>query len=159
MGKADNNRGRIDIGAMRDASQLNTEQWDLLNVLVTESEILVALKSIGDIKYPCVNGYSVYFFKKAWNIISRDVIEVIQDFFLNVKLYKVVNFSIITLIPKHNEAKSIKGYKPIAFCSTLYKIISKVLANRMSQVLGTIVGHNPVMFVKGNNIHNRIVLT
>jgi hypothetical protein len=73
-------------------------------------------------------------------------------------MYRAVNCSLVTLIPKHNGAKEIKDYRPIACCSTLYKIISKILANRLSKVLGTIVGENKSAFVKGQKIHNHILL-
>lgn len=50
-------------------------------------------------------------------------------------------------------------YRPIACCSILYKIISKILANRLSKVLGSIVGANQAAFVKSHNIHNHILLS
>lgn len=75
-------------------------------------------------------------------------------------MYKAANCSIVTLLPKHNEGKSIiKDYRSIPCCSTLYNIISKVLANRISQVLGIIVGQNHVAFVNRQKIHNHILLT
>lgn len=48
--------------------------------------------------------------------------------------------------------------RPIACCSTLYKIISKILANRMRNVLNQVVGQNQAAFVKRRNIHNHILL-
>lgn len=106
-----------------------------------------------------LDGFGAYFFKKAWHIIKQDVIATVQDFFRNNRMYRAVNCSSVTLIPKHKGAKEIKDYRPIACCSTLYKIISKILANRLSKVLGTIVGNNQAAFVKGQKIHNHILLT
>lgn len=85
--------------------------------------------------------------------------DVVQEFFINGRLYRASNCSIVTLIPKSKEANRIKDCMPIACCSTIYKIIFKVLATRMGKVLDTIVGQNQAAFVKGQNIHNQILLT
>ncbi|CAK8538037.1 unnamed protein product [Lathyrus sativus] len=74
-------------------------------------------------------------------------------------MYRAANCSVVTLIPKHKGAKEIQDYRPIACCSTLYKIISKILANRLSKVLGMIIGANQAAFVKGQRIHNHILIT
>ncbi|CAK8562588.1 unnamed protein product [Lathyrus sativus] len=74
-------------------------------------------------------------------------------------MYRAANCSVVTLIPKHKSAKEIQDYRPIACCSTLYKIISKILANRLSKVLGTIIGANQAALVKGQRIHNHILIT
>lgn len=117
------------------------------------------MNGIDNDKAPGLDGFGACFFKKAWHIIKQDVIATVQDFFRNNRMYRAVNCSSVTLIPKHKGAKEIKDYRPIACCSTLYKIISKILANRLSKVLGTIVGNNQAAFVKGQKIHNHILLT
>lgn len=116
------------------------------------------LKVLGNAKAPGTDCFGAYFFKKAWQIIKGDIVEAIQDFFRNNRLYKAVNCSLVTLILKHNGAKEIKDYRPIACCSTLYKIISKILVTRLSKVLGVIVGDNQAAFMKGQKIHNHILL-
>lgn len=126
---------------------------------VTEKQTTAALKIIGNDKASGFDGFGVYFFKQAWQIIKEDVVEAIQDFFTNNRMYKDVNCSTVTLIPKHNGSKEIKDYRPNAFCSTLYKIFEKMLANRLSKVLGAIIGDNQVAFVKGQKNHNHILLT
>lgn len=74
-------------------------------------------------------------------------------------MYKTANCSIVSLIPKHSGVEGIKDYRLIACCSTFYKVISNILANRLSKVLGSIVGNNQAAFVKGQNIHTHILLT
>ncbi|XP_058723263.1 uncharacterized protein LOC131595055 [Vicia villosa] len=159
MGRNVNGLEGIDLTAMRAGPQLNSAQHNLLITPVTEQEIVAALNGIGNDKSSGVDGFGVYFFKKAWQVIKIDVTKAIQEFFVDDKIYKAANCSLVTLIPKHNGAKEIKDYRPISCCSTLYKIISKILANRLSKVLGFIVGDNQAAFVKGQNIHNHILLT
>ena len=73
-------------------------------------------------------------------------------------LYKRFNETVVTLIPKHPAAKMIKEYRPIAGCSTFYKIISKILTTRLGRVLGTIISKAQAAFVPGQKIHSHILL-
>jgi hypothetical protein len=65
--------------------------------------------------------------------------------FDNGRLYKAANCTLVTLIPKTKEAKRIKEYRPISCCSTIYKIISKVLTKRMGEVMTSIVGQTKLL--------------
>ncbi|CAJ2651355.1 unnamed protein product [Trifolium pratense] len=113
MGMADNDLNGVDITVMREGPQLNNEQREKLTGPITDKEITDALQSIGDLKSPSIDGYGAYFFKKAWNIVKPDVLGVVHDFFDNDRLYKAANCTLVTLIPKTNEAKKIKEYRPI----------------------------------------------
>ncbi|PNX74719.1 ribonuclease H, partial [Trifolium pratense] len=147
------------ITAMREGPQLSNEQREKLVIPITDKEIEDALQSIGDLKSPGIDGYGAYFFKKAWNIVKTDVLRAAHDFFENGRLYKAANCTLVTLIPKTNEAKRIKEYRPISCCITIYKIISKVLTKRMGEVMTNIIGQNQAAFVPGQIIHNHILLT
>jgi hypothetical protein len=114
MGTKLNELEGIDVEAMRTGRQLNATQRDMLTCSVTEDEITIALKGIGNDKAPGIDGFGAYFYKKAWQIIKLDVIAAVQDFFSNNRMYRAVNCSLVTLIPKHNGAKEIKDYRPIA---------------------------------------------
>lgn len=64
----------------------------------------------------------------------------------------------VTLIPKSDEATSIKDFRPIAGCTILYKIISKVLTARLGKVLGNIISPCQAAFIHGQQIYNHILL-
>lgn len=148
----------IDINAMREGPQLTMVQRADLITLVTVVEIKNAIKGIGDLKSPGIDGYGGKFFKASWDIIEKDVVEAVQEFFEHNVLYKRFNETVVTLIPKHPAAKMIKEYRPIAGCSTFYKIISKILTTRLGRVLGTIISKAQVAFFPGQKIHSHILL-
>ncbi|GJR06731.1 hypothetical protein Tco_0529715, partial [Tanacetum coccineum] len=106
-----------------------------------------------------LDGYSVAFFKEAWDIISADGIKAIKEFFTNGVLLKELNQTIITLIPKVNTPLRINDYRPISCCNVLYKCISRIISNRMKDSLSSLVRLNQSAFMPGRRISDNILLT
>ncbi|GKB60955.1 RNA-directed DNA polymerase, eukaryota, reverse transcriptase zinc-binding domain protein [Tanacetum coccineum] len=71
---------------------------------------------------------------------------------------KVVNASFIALIPKMQDAKVAKDYRPISLISSLYKIIAKILANRLVVVLGDLVSEVQSAFIANRQILEGLIL-
>ena len=134
------------------------EQRQFLVAPVSDQEILKALNGIGDLKSPGIDGYGAKFFKSSWDTIKDDINNAVYDFFNNDRLLKAFNCTIVTLIPKHEKAVSVKDYRPIAGCTILYKIISKILTARLGKVLNSIVSPCQAAFVPRQQIHNHILL-
>jgi hypothetical protein len=65
---------------------------------------------------------------------------------------------LVTVIPKHSATKTIKEYRPISCCITVFKIISKILTMRLGRFIGSIVNHSQASFVPGQHIHDHILL-
>lgn len=64
----------------------------------------------------------------------------------------VVNDTTIALIPKVDYPQGMKDYRPISLCNVAYKILSKVLANRLNEVLENCVSKEQLTFVPGRSI-------
>lgn len=99
-------------------------------------------------KTPGPDGYTVEFFKETWAIIGDDVTAAVQSFFILGFLPKGLNSTILALIPKKIEAKEMKDYRPISCCNVLYKVISKLLANRLKSILPKCISVNQSAFIK-----------
>ena len=65
----------------------------------------------------------------------------------------------VRLIPKTRGAKTVADYRPIALCSTHYKIIAKVLTSRLQPVLQAIISKNQSAFVMGRTISDNVLIT
>jgi len=63
----------------------------------------------------------------------------------------------ITLIPKENEARTPDRYRPIALRNVVYKIISKVIANRLKPLLPTLISQEQAGFMEGRQIMDNII--
>ncbi|XP_058777111.1 uncharacterized protein LOC131651466 [Vicia villosa] len=158
MGYREQSLDCVDIGALRRGSQLNRDQKILLEGKVTEDDIYIALKGIDDNSAPGLDGYTAKKFKVSWNTIKVDVIAAIHEYFDKGKIYKAFNCSLVSLIPKSTTAKYIRDFRPIFLCSTFYKILSRILTARFSQVIGSIVSINQAAFIHGQQIHSHILL-
>ncbi|GJW44645.1 hypothetical protein Tco_0073444 [Tanacetum coccineum] len=126
---------------------------------VTTQEVKQAMFSMGDDKSPGPDGYTVAFFKEAWEIVATDVTDAVREFFTNGKLLKELNHTIIALIPKIQSPLRVNDYRPISCCNVLFKCISKILANRIKHSLEYLVSPNQSAFVPGRSISNNILLT
>lgn len=103
----------VDILALIKGTQLNQDYREYLTAHITNLEIKKALQGIGDNRTPCIDGFSAKFFKYAWTIIG-DVKKTVRYFFDHDKIYKGLNFTLMTLIPKFEEAKAAKDFRPIS---------------------------------------------
>ncbi|OIV90401.1 hypothetical protein TanjilG_10701 [Lupinus angustifolius] len=128
-------RKGVNLVALRKGKCLNRDLANTFVHNVNEREVLDALNDIGDNKAPGVDGYTSHFFKAAWNVIRVEVLEVVKKFFNKQSLYPTVNCTLITLIPKSNDACTMKDMRPISCCTTFYKIISKILTKRLNKVI------------------------
>ncbi|KAL6218361.1 hypothetical protein ACLB2K_011575 [Fragaria x ananassa] len=71
-----------------------------------------------------------------------------------------MNFTHVTLIPKVKDPKDMTDLCPIALCNVLYRICSKVLANRLKRILDTVISPLQSAFVPNRLISdNTLVAT
>jgi hypothetical protein len=83
---------------------------------------------------------------------------VFADFHSHGKFVKSINSTFILLIPKFHGAKEIKDFRPVSLVSGVYKIIAKVLANRMRRVMDKIISKPQNAFVKGRQILDSVLI-
>ncbi|GJY66563.1 reverse transcriptase domain-containing protein [Tanacetum coccineum] len=74
--------------------------------IISRQEVKDALFSMGNEKSPGPDGYTAAFFKESWDIIADDLFDAVSEFFINGKILKELNHTIIALIPK-NKADNI----------------------------------------------------
>lgn len=129
-----------------------------LNAPVSEEEIRAVLFSIPDDKAPGPDGFSAHFFKVAWPTVGPLLVEAVAEFFETGQLLKQWNTTILSMIPKSARAQTVGEYRPIACCNVIYKIISKILSNRLAPLLDGIVDKSQSAFIKGRIISDNIHL-
>ena len=158
MGKTASIDMEIDPLVVEEGNVLKIEQQIPLIQPITDEEIWKALNSIDSNKSPGIDGYSSHFFKKAWNIVGEDVKRGIRSFFTGDDIPVEFSKAVLTLLPKIEQPSAAGDYRPISCCPVLYKMVTKIMSNRLGEVLPWLISSNQSAFVKGRNIAHNILL-
>jgi len=79
------------------------------------------------------------FFKPCWDVVKHDIYGIVEDSRHSTSILKSLDSNFITLISKENEARTLDLFRPIALCNVVYKIISKVIENRLKPPLPILI--------------------
>jgi len=103
-------------------------------------------------KCPGPDGFNLGFYQHFWDTCGHEVYQACCRWLESGAFPPHVNSTNITLIPKGDSQTSMKDWRPIALCNVVYKIVAKVLANRLKQVLDKCISINQSAFVLGRSI-------
>lgn len=135
---------------------------DQANIILTNlpsaTEIKNAVFSLNRDSSPGLDGFGAYFFQFYWDIVKKDMIQAVQEFFLTGRFQNNYNLKTIVLIPKTNNADTVEQFRPIALANFKFKVISKVLADRLAVLMPHIISKEQRGFIKGRNIKDCIFL-
>ena len=131
---------------------------DLLSREYNPEEIKAALFQMGPTKAPGPDGMNAFFYQKLWHIVGDDVINAVLDFLNNGIMVPNFYYTHIVLIPKIKSPEKITDYRPISLCNVIYKIISKVLANRLKLILPNLIATTQSAFVPGRLITDNFLV-
>ena len=109
-------------------------------------------------KSPGPDGVSFDFIKQFWDLLKDDVMRFLVEFHRNGKPTKGLNSTFIALITKVNSPQRLNDFRPISLVGYLYKVLAKVLANRLRAVIGSVVSDSQSTFVKGKQILDEILI-
>jgi len=150
----------ISVEALKEILNFECEELDLTMLAkeVTADEIKEVVFKMARNKSTGSDGYTCEFYKAAWPIVGTEVVIAVTSFFEFGFLPKGVNSTILALIPKKDEAIRFKDYRPISCCNVLYKIISKLLANRLKRVLPKFISPSQSAFVRDRLLMENVLL-
>lgn len=138
--------------------QLSREQLHFIQREVSEEEVKRAVFEMGPSKAPGPDGITAGFIQKHWQAVHKQVYQVVLEAFQNPESIREVNLTHIVLIPKVDAPAGLRDFRPISLCNVCYKIISKVLANRIKGVMSFLVKENQCSFVGGRQSCDNIII-
>ncbi|XP_021766230.1 uncharacterized protein LOC110730713 [Chenopodium quinoa] len=148
----------VDLVTMRRGKKLSSYAQQFFIQPVSHSEIDSALKSIDNSKAPGIDGFNSFFFKKVWHVSKDDIYASVLDFFENGVLQRQWNCTSITLVPKVPNASHVKDFRPIACCTVVYKLISKIITARLASVIRNFIDDAQAGFILGKHIGDNNLL-
>ncbi|KAA3468935.1 reverse transcriptase [Gossypium australe] len=124
----------------------------------TEEEVWSVVSSMPPLKAPGEDGFPTIFFQRFWHIVGSEVSKFCLDVLGGREELGAINRTRIVLIPKVDKPKMISQFRPISLCNVIYKIISKMLVNRMSIFLGDCINEAQGAFIPGRCISDNVLI-
>ena len=134
------------------------EENDLLVALPSEDEIKQAIFAMNPHSAPGPDGFTGFFYRSCWPIICREVVRAVVMFFEQGRIAHGFNANTVALIPKKPGADRISDFRPIAMANFAFKIITKILSDRLGGIASRILSPEQTGFVRGRHIHTSIGL-
>jgi hypothetical protein len=136
---------------------LTDENKSFCDKPLSKAEVAESLRKLSNGKAPGIDGLPVEFYKAFWPLLADPYMALLEECFQHRELPLTMRTSVITLIYKKNDRKQLKNYRPISLLCVDYKIIAKVLAERMKVVLHSVIKDDQTGFIPGRNINENII--
>jgi ribonuclease HI len=124
----------------------------------TAVEVEEALKQMAPLKAPGPDGLPPLFYQRFWPVVGQDVTRGVLSCLNSGQLLTSINHTFITLIPKVKNPERVTEFRPISLCNVIYKLVSKVVANRLKIILPHIISDSQSAFVPGRLITDNVLV-
>ncbi|XP_019151924.1 PREDICTED: uncharacterized protein LOC109148644 [Ipomoea nil] len=121
-------------------------------------EVRAAMFSMGKDKSPGPDGMNPGFYQAFWDVIGKDVTSFVLNCLSQSSLPDCLNDANIVLIPKKCVPEHVSDLRPIALCNVLYKVMAKMIANRMKPLLEDVISESQSAFLPGRLISDNILV-
>ncbi|GAU20900.1 hypothetical protein TSUD_120920 [Trifolium subterraneum] len=113
---------------------------------------------IDNLQFSSISASEAYYLERPFDEVEGDLMRFLLEFYANGILVKGSNCTFIVLIPKVANPQRISNFRPISLVGCMYKILAKVLANRLKLVMDTVISESQFAFVKGRQIMDGILI-
>ena len=142
----------LDFACIEEEERLSLEKE------FSKEEVIQVLREMEGDKAPSPDDFTMAFFHKCWNVVEKDVMDFLDYFLWHSMFERSLNALFLTLIPKKCNAVYIKDFHPINLVDSVYKLLSKVLANRLRAVLDNLISKSQNSFVGGRQILDSVLI-
>eukprot|EP00253_Pinus_taeda_P030389 PITA_30389 len=138
---------------------ITEEHNELLLHPILMQEVDDAMSQLKEGKAPGPDGFTTTFFHTFWDLIKYEVWQIVEESRTLHWMLPSLNTTFIALIPKEEDSITPDKYRPIALCNVIYKVVSKVIANRLKPLLPMLISLEQLGYVEGRQIMDGILLT
>lgn len=121
-------------------------------------EVRKAVFSMKSYKAPCPNGFQPLFFKHFWELVRDDLWTFVRQAFQHGYSDTCIAEILVVLIPKVDHPTRFKELRPINLCNVIYKVITKVVVQRLRPFLDEIIGLLQSSFIPGRGTKDNAIL-
>jgi len=128
---------------------INEEEGRDIYKLVSLKELKSVLTMFKKDKSPGSDGWTVEFFIHFFDLVSEELLEMVENARSNGHIAGSINSTFLALIPKVNKPINYGDYKPISLCNLVYKVISKVIVVHIKPILSKALSAEQLGFLEG----------
>lgn len=132
---------------------------DILTIVPNENEVHDTISDMSLSSAPGPDGFGGAFFKAHCKIIKYDLVTSVQFFFSHGYIHGNFNFVHVILIPKVKNANMVEQFRPIVLANFQFKIITRILSDRLVPISLFIVSPQQSAFIRGRHISDCIITT
>ena len=137
---------------------VNDEMNEGLNRPFEPNEVQGTLKQMEVGTAPGSDGLPPLFYKQYWSKVEQEVTSVVLAILNSGIVPSQLNHTFLTLIPKIHSPRKVTYFRPITLSNVLYKIVAKVLANRLKILLPKLISEHQSAFISGRLITDNILI-
>ena len=120
-----------------------------LEIPFSKEKVFVAISNLGKAKAPESDGFTMTFWLFCWDVVKVEIMGFFREFHERGRFVKSLNATFLVLVPKKGGVEDLKDFRPISLVGSLYKLLAKVLANRIKKVMGKVISEPQNAFVEG----------
>lgn len=124
----------------------------------TSKEVGVAITEMTPLKAPGPNGMPPLLYQTYWTDVGMDITQAVLSSLNLGSILRSLNHTFIALISKIQNPERVMEFRPISLCNVIYKIISKVIANRLKPWLNSIISETQSAFIADRLITDNILI-
>ena len=132
--------------------RIKSEEAVRLEEMFSMEEVYLAISELNGDKAPGSDGFPIAFWQFCWEFVKDEIISFFKDFYERGKFVRSLNSTFLVLVPKKGGTDDLRNYRPISLVGGMYKILAKVLANRLKNVVSKVVSPTQNAFVEGRQI-------
>lgn len=137
---------------------IEADAYETLTRPFSACEVQAALKDMKPYKAPGPDGLQPLFFQRFWNIVKSNVVRLVQEVLEGKEFPSGLNNAFLVLIPKVDVPQRAHQFRPIGLCNIVYKLVTKVIVNRIKPVLPSLTSPTQCSFVPKRQITNNVII-
>ena len=155
----ESDRGQVNNLMLRDYfPDIPSEDREKLARPFSSCEVLIALKDMQPFKAPGPDGFQPVFYQKFWALVQPNVTQLVQDVLTGRAFPDGLNDAFLVLIPKTEVPSRPNQFRPIGLCNIVYKLVTKVIVNRLKPILPQLISPTQCSFVPRRQITDNVII-
>jgi len=123
---------------------------------ITLEEIYQAIKTGKPHKAPRYNGICLEFLKKTWETTKEGLLQIVNEMYTEELISEYRKFGIIVCIPNQLHATQVEHYRPLTIRNTDYKLVTRIIANRLRPWMQDLLQSSQHCGLMGNTVFEAV---